>query len=137
MEVRRRWLLIARWAEGIFGVSSFLYWLAFPWPSTHGIGPAITWAYFLFSAVVALVLTWGLRRGARSAWYVAAVLSAVVLLNTVAALPRWLALLGSPLPASTLLLPALSTLAQLVVGCCLFFTRELRLERRSQREVAV
>jgi hypothetical protein len=137
VDVNRQWLLIARWAEGIFGVCSFLYWLAFPWGPTHGFGAAIMWAYFLCSAVVAFVLTWSLRRGSRLAWYAAAVLCTLVLLTTVVSLPRWLALLHSPLPASTLLLPAISTFAQFVVALCLICTRDLRIAGRTQTEVAV
>lgn len=141
MDTTKRWLRIARWAEAVFGVLSLVNWLAFPFSPTRGVAAAITWAYFLGGAVVALGLAWRLGKGGRSAWYVAAALSAVVLLNTVASLPRWWAFLSSPLTeyigVSTLLPPLLSALTQIVVAVSLANTRHLRVTVSARPGAAV
>jgi hypothetical protein len=126
----KRWLQIAQWAEAVFGALSFVNWLIFPFSPTRGVGAAITWAYFLGCAVVALGLAWRFGGGGRTSWYVAAVLSAVVLLIAVTSLPRLWAFAQSPLTEyiglTTLLGPTLYALTQVVVAVSLACTSHLR-----------
>ena len=141
----RRWLLIARFAEGIFGLCSlpfaFTYWVTFPPPVTHWGRTAFNAIYFLGGPIVAFGLVWGLRGKVKLAWYVAAALSAIVLLNSFASLPRWWVFLYGQLKeyvgSSVLIMPALLMLTQLVVAVCLFFTRYIPFPHQRTQETAV
>lgn len=145
MDRTRLWLLIARFAEGIFGLCSlpvaFTYWVTFPPSVTHWLTITVNAIYFLGGPIVAFGLVWCLQRKGKLAWYVAAALSAVVLLNSFASLPRWWVFLYGELEeyvgSSVLIIPALLMLTQLVVAVCLFFTRHIPFPQQRAREATV
>ena len=120
---------------------SLVNWLVFPFSPTRGVAVATTWAYFFGGAVVAFGLTWRLGRGGRIAWYVAACLIAIVLINTVASLPRLWGFVGSLLTEyigiSTLLGPALYALTQIIVAVSLVYTRHLRVPESARPRAAI
>jgi hypothetical protein len=141
----RLWLLIARFAEGIFGLCSlplaFTYWVTFPPPVAHWLTITFNAIYVVGGPIVAFGLVWCLRRKGKLAWYVAAALSAVVLLNSFASLPRWWVFLYGELKeyvrSSVLILPALLMLTQLVVAVCLFLTRHIPFPHQRAQEGTV
>jgi len=120
---------------------AFTYSVTFPPPVAHWLTITVNAIYLVGGPIVAFGLVWCLRRKGKLAWCVAAALSAVVLLNSFASLPRWWVFLYGELEeyirTSVLILPALLMLTQLVVAICLFFTRHIPCPQQRAQEGTV
>jgi len=120
-------LRIARYAEGVYAAIAIVLALGVPLPP-RGTG-IVLFAHWIGTSLLAAAICLRLGRPNRQTWYVAAFLSAYVLVNAVVAVARLIgpesATLGRP-GALALAVGAVLMVTQIVVATCLYEARELR-----------
>ncbi len=120
-------LRIARYAEGVYAAIAIVLAFGVPLPPR---GPGVLlFAHWIGTSLLAAAICLRLGRPNRQTWYVAALLSAYVLVNAVVAIARLIApesdTLGRP-GALALAVGALLLATQVVVATCLYEAKELR-----------
>lgn len=120
-------LHIARYAEGVYATIAIVLAFGVPLPPR---GPGIVlFAHWIGTSLLAAAICLRLGRPNRQTWYVAALLSAYVLVNAVVAIARLIGpestTLGRP-GTLALAVGALLMVTQIVVATCLYEARELR-----------
>ncbi len=120
-------LRLARYAEGVYAAIAIVLVFGVPLPPR---GPGIVlFAHWIGTSLLATAICLRLGRPNRQTWYVAALLSAYVLVNAVVAIARLIGpesdTLGRP-GALALAVGALLLATQVVVATCLYEARELR-----------
>jgi len=120
-------LRLARYAEGVYAAIAVVLAFGVPLPPR---GPGIVlFAHWIGTSLLATAICLRLGRPNRQTWYVAALLSAYVLVNAVVAIARLIGqesdTLGRP-GALALAVGALLLATQVVVATCLYEAKELR-----------
>jgi peptidoglycan/LPS O-acetylase OafA/YrhL len=120
-------LRLARYAEGVYAAIAIVLAFGVPLPPR---GPGIVlFAHWIGTSLLATAICLRLGRPNRQTWYVAALLSAYVLVNAVVAIARLIGpesdTLGRP-GALALAVGALLLATQVVVATCLYEAKELR-----------
>jgi hypothetical protein len=107
---------IARMAEAAYGAVALFLGMGLPFPPPR---PELaTWVHWIGSGALALAVAWKLGKPNRAVWYVAALLSGYVLVNTTASLIR----VGR---GPALVVAAVVWVLQAVVAACLYSGRAL------------
>ena len=120
-------LRLARYAEGVYAAIAIVLAFGVPLPPR---GPGIVlFAHWIGTSLLATAICLRLGRPNRQTWYVAALLSAYVLVNAVVAIARLIGpesdTLGRP-GGLALAVGALLLATQVVVATCLYEAKELR-----------
>jgi len=120
-------LRLAQYAEGVYAAIAIVLAFGVPLPPR---GPGIVlFAHWIGTSLLATAICLRLGRPNRQTWYVAALLSAYVLVNAVVAIARLIGpesdTLGRP-GALALAVGALLLATQVVVATCLYEAKELR-----------
>jgi len=120
-------LRLARYAEGVYAAIAVVLAFGVPLPPR---GPGIVlFAHWIGTSLLATAICLRLGRPNRQTWYVAALLSAYVLVNAVVAIARLIGqesdTLGRP-GGLALAVGALLLATQVVVATCLYEAKELR-----------
>ena len=120
-------LRVARYAEGIYAIIAIVLAFGIQFPLR---GPAIVlFVHWIGTALLAGAICLRLGRPNRQVWYVAALLSAYVVLNAIVAIARLVGPESTTLGRPGLLalgVGALLLVTQIIVATCLYEARELR-----------
>lgn len=130
-----RTIYLLRVLEAAFALLALFFWLGLPFPPDTA--NAVRSAYLAATCLVAIWLVVRLDTPTRNVWYAAAVLSAVVSLNFIIGLPRFMGLMGPDeadaereILSTALLLGLVLNCLQLAAAVCVWQLRHFRGESR-------